>query len=114
MSLPTSRLSYDDCIKLMDRAIADDVGARTLRDDWGAAGFFRLRCHKARSIVREDNREMHKNDPGHPLYGRSNYDKLRFTLEAAHPSDGEGKWWVYAKKIDIDDEDIESLSEIET
>lgn len=114
MSLPDSRLAYDDCVKLMDRAIEDGVGARTLKPSYGDASFFRLRCHKARQIIRDDNREMYAEDPGHEMFGRSVYDKLRITLVKADPSDGEDAFWVYVRVIDIDDSEIESLSEIES
>lgn len=113
MSLPESRLAYDDCIKLMDRAIEDGVGARTKKPDHSQAAFFRLRAHKCRQIIRDDNRQMYRTDPTHPMYGRSVYDKLRFTLEPADPADGADAYWVYARIIDIDDADIESLSEVE-
>lgn len=104
MSLPTSANSYLDCFDFLDKAMADAVGARRRMDDYSSANYFRMRCHQARKINREDNAQTYPKK--HHMHGRSAYDELMVTLS----EDDAGTHWVYAKKTIIPEEDIEGLS----
>lgn len=110
MPVSNSRLSYSDCFTLFDKALDDSKGARyqvngglTRGDAWQ----FRLRMHNARQIDRKDNRELF--ELGDPLYGRSIYDPLLIQIK----QDVEEKWWIYVIHTEIDEGQIESLSELE-
>ena len=104
MSLPTSANSYLDCFDFLDKAMADAVGARRRVDDYSSANYFRMRCHQARKINREDNAQTYPKE--HYMHRRSAYDELMVTLA----EDDSGTHWVYAKKTIIPEEDIEGLS----
>jgi hypothetical protein len=43
------------------------------------------------------------------LHGKSEYDILQFTIR----DDTEGKWWIYARKMILDESRVELLSEVE-
>lgn len=103
MSLPTSANSYLDCFDFLDKAMADAVGARRRMDDYSSANYFRMRCHQARKINREDNAATYPKE--HHMHGRSAYDELMVTIVA-----DDSVVWVYAKKTVIPEEDIEGLS----
>lgn len=92
MSLPSSRLSYSDCYPLMDQALKDPTGVRTLIGDKGEAKHFRLRLNNARLLERKINKQTY--DPTHPLHDASEYDELVFRVL----EDTEGRWWVYLEK----------------
>lgn len=111
MSISTSRLAYTDCVDLMDRGIDDTKGVRVwfgngdkARDN---AFFFRMRCHQARKLVREDSTRMY--EPGDPAYGVSIYDSLTFRVKQDESDD----WWVYAEKTELNLANVESLAELE-
>lgn len=109
MPVSSSRLSYDDCFTLFDRALADPKGARYQADD-GSLGknrYFVMRMHQARALDRSDNKLLF--NLGDPLFGRSIYDPLVCRLL----EDTTGKWWVYVMHTEIDEAEIESLSELE-
>ena len=107
MSISTSRLSYQDCIEFMDKAMEDDKGARIIFGIRDNATFFRMRCHTARQINRKDNRLIYS--AGDPLYDASMYDKLVFRIR----EDEDGKFWVYAEKTELDPGTVELLSGLE-
>src|SRR5258706_13433765 len=95
MSISTSRLSYQDCIEFMDKAMEDDKGARIIFGIRDNATFFRMRCHAARQINRKDNRLIYS--AVDPLYDASMYDKLVFGLR----KDEDGKTWASAVKTTL-------------
>lgn len=108
MSLSTSRLSYDDAFEFFERALTDPKGVRAcFGQDEGAATHYRMRCHVARNIDRQENEKIY--DKGAPLHGRSVYDVL--TLRVVQDDDL-GEWWVYATR-NVAPAVIESLSELE-
>ena|SRR5271166_1039341 len=76
MTFSHSRLAFSDCFELMDRALDDARGIRVKFPDFKSAWHMRNRLHHARRIDRDDNRETYKDNPDHPLYGRSAYDGL--------------------------------------
>ncbi len=105
MPISNSRLSYQDCYKVMDQALEDDIGARCQLPDHDAAVFFRMRMHQARQIDRKDNKVLY--EPDHPLYGRSTYDRLTVRIK-----EFDDKVFVYAERVQ-DPKSLESLSEVE-
>lgn len=111
MPVSESRLSYDDCFTLFEKALEDSKGARyqiaATPKEYGKHQYFRMRMHQARALDRKDNRDLY--EPGHKLYGRSAYDPLVIQLKP----DSEGGWWVYVSHTEINPEDIEALSEVE-
>lgn len=82
MTSSNSRLSYEDCFAIMDRALSSSAGLRLRFKEHGDAIHLRLRCHCARSIDRADNKQTYAapnpetGDAGHPMWGRSVYDDL--------------------------------------
>lgn len=108
MSTSESRLSYPDSQAFFDAAIGDAIGARRPFPSYGAAFNFRTRCHTYRKLCRIDNRKIYP-DPQHPLHGRSEYDHITIHDPV---QDAAGEWWVYAKRLDVGEEEIEPLSEI--
>ena len=81
--------SYDDCFRIMQAAIEDELGARIACIDEGEATWLRLRYNKARAVHRKQNAQVYAS-PEHPLHGRSEYDGLIFRVKEV-----EGKWYVY-------------------
>lgn len=107
MPVSSSLLSYSDCTALFDKALEDPKGARyqVADGDLGKSRYFAMRMHQARSLDRKENKGIY--EPGDKLYGRSLYDPLIVQLK----QDTEGKWWVYVVHTEIDEAEIESLSE---
>lgn len=108
MPASRSRLAYGDCETFLDEALADAEGARLEFPNYGQAHYFMMRCHTFRAIARDDNKEIHKEDRNHPLYGRSDYDVLRLSVKKG--VDGEAQHWVYAIKNQLDPGDVERLT----
>lgn len=106
MSLSTSLLSYPDCTKFMDKALEFTEGARKRFDNEAACTHFRMRCHQARSLDREENARVYPK--GMFMHGRSTYDVLTLRIY-----EDEGAWWVYAERRDdpAGEEEIEGLGE---
>lgn len=109
--MPTSksRLSYPDCESFLNAALEDERGARLPFLTEGQATQFRVRCHYFRTIVREDNAEIYT-DREHPMHGRSEYDVLALTIL---PTEDRTEFWVYARKMTINESEIERLSDVE-
>lgn len=80
MTLPTSLAAYDNCIEALEKALESKRGIRMDFPDWGAANFFRMRCHQARKLTRERNAKIFT-DPDHPMHGRSLYDALILRIQ---------------------------------
>lgn len=104
MTLPESQRAYDDCFQAMDAALEDTEGVRVRMDSLDAATFFRMRCHKARSIDRKNNARTY--EQGHPMHGCSAYDCLIFLA----PRIIDGHAYLYIKKNDKVPGSIEPLS----
>lgn len=107
MSISNSRLAYQDCRDLFERAMADPRGARLLIGKQNFARFFVLRMHKCRTIERADNAKVYP--IGDPMHGASDWDQIKCSIK----EDSDGHWWVYAEKVELDLNRVESLSEIE-
>ena len=97
MSLSNSRLSYQDCYDLLDRALDADRGICVTVPDKSAANYLRMRIHHARTIDREENRKTYP-DPDQPLHGRSPYDILVLRIDG---DDDEGKLYLDKQKVEI-------------
>lgn len=78
MTISTSKLAYGDCYDLFDQALEDEKGIRAKVEDMDAAIFLRMRMNQARKLDRQSNLETY--EPGDPMYGRSNYDRLTFRI----------------------------------
>jgi hypothetical protein len=109
MPTSTSRLSYPDCENFLSTALDDELGARLPFTTRGAARQFQVRLHSFRQICRMDNKKIYQ-ERDHPLHGRSEFDPLEITIQGP---DNEGGFWIYARKRQINEGVIESLSELE-
>jgi hypothetical protein len=107
MSLPTSRLAYEDCLDAMDRALEDPKGIRIRVPDRDAAHVLRQRMHQARVLDRNANRLKYPEE-GHAMHGCSVYDRLRATIRRTKAGT-----FLYLEQINLDQNGIEDLSKIE-
>ena len=106
MTISNSPLSYTDCYEALDRALEDDRGVRVGVESLKSAQFLRMRLNQARAINRDENQRTY--EPGHPLHGRSEYDRLMVRIKER----GE-KTYVYIEQVGNFSRIIESLSEVE-
>lgn len=104
MSLSNSRLAYNDCFDLLDRALDDPRGIRVELADENSAVYLRMRIHHARSIDRADNEKTY--EPDHPLHGRSPYDILVCRIDSASDP-----VWLYLDKQKVEIGRIEPIPE---
>src|SRR5689334_805423 len=74
MAMNSSLLAYEDCTTHLDRALADPLGIRIPQPSRDAATRLRARIHYARKLTRQANMETYP--PDHPMFGRSEYDKI--------------------------------------
>lgn len=111
MSLPTSLGAYRDCIALYERAL-EEGGIRIEVADFNAATYLRMRMHQARSLDRKSNKEIHLDEPDHPMYDRSPFDGLACQIRQSAKT---GKYWLYIDNtgIDVEKANIQSLAEVE-
>jgi len=91
MSVIESRIGYEDCYEVMDKALDAKDGIRIGFANYGEAHYFRQRMNKARLLDRRFNKERY--EPNHIKHGKSEYDALWFRL-----LDLEGLTWVYAER----------------
>lgn len=103
MSVSKSPGSYADCYAVMDAAITDPLGVRLRMASEDAATFFRMRCHMARKIDRDQNAVTYT--VGDPLYAISIYDKLVLRIR-----EDDGLWWLYLEQNTIIPGVAESLT----
>ncbi len=89
MSLPTSRTAYEDCFELFDRALAAKDGIRISAARIGEAYQLLSRLNYARSMARQESREIYK--PDDPKFGTSPYDMLIVRT----PREEDESWWIY-------------------
>lgn len=107
MPLPNSLQSYQDCLDFFEKVVDDQKGGRVFMGLHKDAYNFRIRCNKARTLHREENKKVHPENT--PLYGTSEYDPFQLKLL----EDTEGNWWVYAVRTQLDPSDVELLSDLE-
>lgn len=105
MTVSTSLLAYLDCTELMDQALADDKGARLKVKDIDEASHQRMRVHYARKLHRDENAKTY--DAGHPMHGRSEYDKLTCRIRNVN-----NDIYIYLERTDTVKGTIEPLSEV--
>ena len=108
MPTSSSRLAYPDCEEFLHRAVVDGVGVRLPFNTEGQARGFLVRCNTFRQICRKDNKEIYTRD--NPMFGRSEFDCLMLTVV---PTEDASDWFVYARVYAVNEEAIESLSEVE-
>ncbi len=108
MPLNTSRLAYEDCYELLNRAMAAPNGIRAAcgvgDDGIGVAYYLRTRLHYARTLARRESMQIYEETD--PEYGISPYDHLVIKIK-----DGDGQWWVYIEPRRISPKRIEDLEE---
>jgi hypothetical protein len=104
MAINTSRLAYQDCYDLMERAISDEypTGLRIKFASWNEANHFRQRIHNARYVDRQDNADLY--DKTNIMHGRSVYDVLNCRIRQL--SDG---WWLRLERVDARKFEVEPL-----
>lgn len=106
MSVSTSLLAYQDCITIMDQALADPKGARIKVANAGDASYQRLRMHYARKLHRDENAKTY--EQGHAMHGRSEYDAITVRIRNIG-----GECYLYLERTDVVAGEVESLSELE-
>ena len=104
MSSSTSRLAYQDCFTLFERANGEPLGIKFKCDDLNYATHFKMRLHMARVIDREDNALAYDSD--HPMHGRSIYDDISVSVK-----NGDAGTWIIMEKISSRKFEIVSLTE---
>ncbi len=107
MALPDSRLAYEDCFKILERALESTKGIRVRFADRGTALRFRTRLHYARNIDRSDNRQNFER--GHPMFGKSLYD----VITVRDPVKDDKTIWLYIEKLDGNELEIEELEDVQ-
>jgi hypothetical protein len=103
MTTSTSKLAYDDCYEILDRALRAKTGIRiAVGAEEGVANLLCVRLHYARTLERQQNRDLFQRDD--PQYGLSDYD----ILVVRRPRLEKGTWYIYVEKR-IPPENIEEL-----
>lgn len=74
-----SRLAMADCFEVFDKALEAPKGIRVRFPDIGAAKNYQMKLMRARAQNREDNLGIYPQ--GHPLHGRSPYDRLQVSFD---------------------------------
>jgi hypothetical protein len=103
MTLPTHRVSYQVEYDILEKALADEIGARIRMPSIEAATHLRARIHQARKIDRVENIKAY--EEGDPMHGQSVYDKLVLRLRQAND-----KVYLYVEQRSAESFDIEPLS----
>lgn len=100
MALPITRQAYTDCETIFERADATAHGIRIrCPQGYGQANLLRMRMHKCRSIIREDNSRTY--ELGHPMHGCSVYDPFTVRIREDH-----GQWFMYVERTEMPSEDL--------
>ena len=87
MTVSTSRMAYEDCFHLLDRAMDSPAGIRHSCPTSGAAHHLRGRLNYARVLSRNEHSALALDDP---RLGTSPYDALVVRLHQ-----DTSRWWVY-------------------
>jgi len=104
MAINPSRLAYQDCYDLLEKAISSDypTGLRIKFANRREATHFRQRLHNARYVDRIDNTKVYPD--GHPMFGKSVYDvvncRIRETTDVC---------WLRLERSDTRRFDIEPI-----
>lgn len=108
MPTSTSRLAYEDCFSYFEAALTDEKGVRLLMAKPSDAFQLRVRMNAARVLDRQANAETY--EPGHALFGRSEFDQVMVRLVVAPGSE---ETWVYIERRGANVLQIQRLSEVE-
>ena len=108
MAINLSRIAYQDCYDLMEKAISSEypTGLRIKFANRNEAIHFRQRLHNARYVDRLDNTKVYPD--GHQMYGRSIYDIINVRVRQL--TDG---WWLRLERVDARQFEIVALEEDE-
>lgn len=108
MGHSTSRLAYSDCQDFFDQSIEEgSAGIRIRCESKSKAEQLRVRLHYFRRIDREDNIAIYKDEPDHPMHGRSAYDKITVRMRKVDDS-----WWLYLEQNTITNYHVEKIDEL--
>jgi len=107
MSSPTTRQAYTDIYTLLDRCLSTSNGIRIKVENYDKAVFLRMRIHQARTITREDNARIYAEQPDHPMFGASEYDKYQVRIRCEDGPDN--PTWLYIEPRTADILGIETL-----
>lgn len=88
MTTSTSREAYFDCFTILDRALEAQDGVRIRAETEGTARHQITRLNYARTLDRQQSREVHPAD--HPDFNTSVYDRLIIR----QPRLIDGQWYV--------------------
>jgi len=105
MAINPSRLAYQDCYDLLDKAVSDEypIGLRVKFANKNEAINFRQRIHNARQVDRIDNAKVYPD--GHPMFGRSVYDVISCRIRIHN----DGGFWLRLERVDSREFEIEPL-----
>lgn len=106
MPPPVDRGAYTLEFSILDRALISDRGIQVGFSTCGEAYKFRERVNKARALDRELNRRIYRDEPDHPMYGRTEYGIL--ITRIVHDPE-RGRWLCRIEKTDIEEMDIEDI-----
>jgi hypothetical protein len=91
MPLNESRLAYEDCYEVMDKALEAEDGVRVGFPNEEEAKYYQMRMNQARQLDRRFNGKRYATT--HPMHQHSEYDALSFRIR----SDGK-RYWIYAER----------------
>lgn len=105
MTTPVSRMAYEECYDILDRAMESERGIQILYDKKGDALHFRVMLCAARDQDRKNNGRVYQ--PGDPLYRQTLYSKLRIRMPIF--DEERNKWVLRLGKDVIEDMEIEEI-----
>ncbi len=94
----------------MDRAIAAENGCVIWLESEGHCKAFTMRCRTLKKLERQRSRDMHADEPSHPMYDKSPWDEILFKTTCNVDS----RWGVKAlhdktRILDLLNYDVEDL-----
>jgi len=106
MAVSIDRAAYATEYEIFDRALASERGILVYRESEAKCFDLRFRLNKARQLDRELNRRIYRDDPLHPMYGRSEYSAIVIRIEYNVAGD---RWYCRLEKAIIEDVEIEDI-----
>lgn len=103
MSISTSKIAYEDCYALLDRALEARHGIKIVVPNYQFGRGLCTRINYARVLDRQTNREVYPE--GDPHHGVSSYD----VLTIRYPKEEAGRWWIKLEKVTVDTLVVEEI-----
>jgi|SRR6516162_3183958 hypothetical protein len=91
MPLNDSRMAYEDCYDVMDKALVTEDGVRVGYPTEEETKYLQMRMNYARTLDRKFNKGRYGHD--HPMYGKSEYDVLTFRVRKLGDA-----CWLYVER----------------